>query len=196
MGKTWVRGGNNQAQTPKVEHFAKQKRNTNVWTRDATSGANQPETASNGANNTAAASQARGDPENVAPSQGHSRIANNASAADQAAKRRRLAAQGRYIERQESQQQHVSQRPVENQGQDDQGGASQRAQADKVEAEKREKLQRETAALRAQIAEEEAKVLAAKVSFIALQDRIKPLKAVNDGMLVLHSALVILKNVD
>ena len=163
MGKTWVRGGGNQARQSRPEPTYKPKRNDNVWTRDSASGAQRPESVTSNKKSTAPA-DIHGTSSGPAVQDGslHTRV----SGGDQAAKRRRLVAKGRYV--------FVSSHPQPQPGAasertdgDAQEKFEERAQKEATEAEARQKLQQETNALRKRIAEEEARVLAAKVGLVA-----------------------------
>lgn len=160
MGKTWVRCGNNRAQNSRVELPSRQKRNFHVWTRE-THSTSQPAdpVKSEGLQSSTRESDRHRPAEAPGPDQ--SRLQNHSSAEDQAAKRRRLIAKGRYVQDLGSQSQQTE---TKNGGQ----AISQPSLAEQAQKEKQEKLQRETEALRRRIAEEEAKMLAAKARFLFL----------------------------
>ena len=156
MGKSWVRGGDNQS-IQKPQTFVKQvKRKTHVWVRDNTAPVQPPRADQEGSS-----SHFRGREGIAGPSlQINGQCSQIDNVADNPAKKRRLAAQGRFL------------RPVEQSStgngvgllhQSVQQNSTKALEAKEEQDEKREKLREEAEALRRRIAEGEAKIRAAKV---------------------------------
>lgn len=157
MGKTWVRGASTQTPKSKPEAPTKQKRVARVWTRDPSNTGQAPDSSDKRATD-----HRPPQPSPLGHARGPQSLDKETSetASGLAAKRRRLSAQGRYIGEPGNQQQSTAEPAGPSAASN---GQVEQPAAKSAEAEKKEKLQREAEALRRKIAEEEAKLLAAKV---------------------------------
>ena len=159
MGKQWVRDA--AKQEPVVQQAPPAKRKFNVWTRDPS---DKPQAVKP---SQAEARQAPASNSNLSASRVATdthRVSSNAAELGESAKRRRLAAKGRLSEdigsRLAGSCQNGAQAAEQRLSEDDQGSEKQQREA----AEKQKQLQEEADTLRKKIAEEEHKVLVAKVS--------------------------------